>query len=114
MWHSKLKCQKIGALVKASHKRLKVVLASGVKNFGPASVASKLVEFPLFDNFFPDLVKFQDLNIFSNFLVCSTLPPTPNPLILPLPTPSYSEVDLFYSIVIFSIKVSGAAILLKS
>ena len=39
----------------------------GVKNFGLASIALKLVEFPLFDNFFLDLAKFQDLDIFLPF-----------------------------------------------
>ena len=58
MWHSGLKCQKIRTLVKASRKQLKIVLASGIRNLGPASVAPKLCEFALFDNFFPDLDDF--------------------------------------------------------
>ena len=58
---------KIRTSVKANCKRLKVVLASGVRNFGLSSVASKLIEFPLFDNFFPDLAKFQDLDVFLPF-----------------------------------------------
>ena len=58
MWHFGSKYQRIGALIKASRKRLKAVLALEVKNFGPASITSKLVEFLLFDNFFPDLAKF--------------------------------------------------------
>ena len=53
--------------MKASHKRLNVVLVLGVRNFGPASIVLKLVEFPLFDNFFFNLAKFQDLDIFSLF-----------------------------------------------
>ena len=68
--------------MKASRKRLKVVLVSKIKNFGLAFIASKLVGFSLFDNFFLDLAKFQDLDIFSlfdfldlnhflDFLVCS-------------------------------------------
>ena len=44
--------------MKASRKRLKAVLALGVRNFGLAFVTSKLVEFLLFDNFFPHLAKF--------------------------------------------------------
>ena len=44
--------------MKAGHKRLKAILASGIRNFGPTSVAFKLVEFLLFDDFFPDLAKF--------------------------------------------------------
>ena len=64
MWHSGSKCQRIGALVKANHKRLKADLALGVKKLGPASVAPKLGEFPLFDEFFPDLADFRDLDVF--------------------------------------------------
>ena len=92
MWYSGSKCQKIRASIKANHKWLKVNLVSRVRNFSPSSVVSKLVEFPLFDNFFPDLAKFQDLNVFllfdfpnldnfPNFLICSTLfLSIPNPL----------------------------------
>ena len=111
---------------------------SGVRNFGPSSVASKLVEFPLFDNFFPDLAEFQDLDVFSlfdfpDFLACSTpFPPTPNPSTSPSPSflPEAGlllsfllEADLLPLVllgagssgdpVVFSIEVSGAAILLK-
>ena len=97
MWHSGFKSQRIKASVKVSRKQLKAVLALGVKNFGPSSVALKLVEFLFFDNFFPDLAKFQDLDVFLlfdfldlddffNFLACSTLfSVTPNSSILPLP-----------------------------
>ena len=38
--------------MKASHKRLKVVLASGVKKLGLTFVASKLGKSPIFDGFF--------------------------------------------------------------
>ena len=58
MWHFGSKCQRIKALMKANHKRLKIVLMLGVRNFGPASVTLKLVKFPLFDNFYPNLAKF--------------------------------------------------------
>ena len=90
MWYFRSKCQRIGALVKTSYKQLKAVLASEVKNFGPASIALKLVKFPLFDNFFSNLTKFRDLDVFllfnfpgldnfPDFLVCSILfSPTPN------------------------------------
>ena len=44
--------------MKASRKRLKAVLALEVKNFGLFSITSKLVEFPIFYDFFPDLAKF--------------------------------------------------------
>ena len=99
--------------MKASHKRLKVVLALGVRNFGLASIALELVEFPLFDNFFSNLVAFQDLDVFSDFLLCSTPLPSPNPSTSLSLTPSRLGVSLFGSIVIFSIKISGAVILLK-
>ena len=67
MWYFELKCQRIKASVKVSYKRLKAILALGIINFGPSFIISKLVEFPLFDNFFPILAKFQDLDIFSIF-----------------------------------------------
>ena len=119
--------------MKASYKRLKAVLASGVRNFGPSSVVSKLVEFPLFDNFFPDLAKFRDLDVFSlfnfpdlnnfqdldNFPVFNNFPHFSINLLLPS-TPSTSlavSISLATSTcddtVVFSINVSGAAILLK-
>ena len=62
--------------MKANHKRLKAVLASEVRNFDPSSIASKFVKFSLFDNFFPDLAKFQDLDNFSlfNFLNLDNFP----------------------------------------
>ena len=97
MWYFESKCRKIGASVKANHKRLKAVLTLRVRNFGPYYVASKLVEFPLFDDFIPDLAKFWDLDVFLlfdfldlnnflDFLVCSTpFSPTPNPLTSPSP-----------------------------
>ena len=113
--------------------RLKAVLASGIKNFGPSSVASKLVEFPLFDDFFPNLAKFRDLNVFSlfnfpnlnnfwdldnfpvfddfpYFSINSSLPSTPSTSLgasISLATSTYDDI------VVFSIDVSGAAILLK-
>ena len=67
-----------------------------VRNFSPAFIASKLIEFPLFDNFFPNLAKFCDLNIFSlfDFLDLDNFPDflvyfisfllTPNPSTSPL------------------------------
>ena len=113
MWHSGSKYQRIRALMKASRKQLKTVQTSGVRNFCPASIASKLVKFPLFNNFFLDLAKFRDLNVFSDFLACSTPPTTPNSLTSPSSTPSYSKINLFGDTVVFSIKVSRAIILLK-
>ena len=67
MWHFRLKYQRIGASVKASHKWLNAFLVSGIKNFGLVSIVSKLVKFLFFDNFFFDLVKFRDLDIFLLF-----------------------------------------------
>ena len=150
MWHSGSKCQRIGVLMKVSRKQLKASLALGFRNFSLTSVASKFVEFPLFDNFFldlaefqdldvfllfdfPDLDNFRDLDVFSNFLACFTP-------FLPIPNPSTSTSPSFLpkaglmssflleanllplfllgaglssDPVVFSIEVSGAAILLK-
>ena len=84
--------------MKASHKQLKAVLASRIRNFGLAPVASKLIKFPLFDNFFLNLAKFQDFDVFllfdfpnfNNFFdfLAYSKPflPTPNPLTLLLPS----------------------------
>ena len=58
MWNSKSKCQRIGALVKTSHKQLKAVLMLKIRNFGSASIIPKLVDFLFFDKFFPDLAEF--------------------------------------------------------
>ena len=133
MWHSGSKCQRIRASVKANRKQLKAVLASGVKNFGPSFVASKLVEFPLFDNFFPDLAEFRDLDVFSlfdfpdldnfrdldNFLVFDNFPHfsiDSSPLLTPstlLAASTSSATSTCDDIVIFSIDISGTVILLK-
>ena len=53
--------------MKASSKQLKAVLASGIKNFGSSSIVLKWIEFPIFDDFFPNLAKFWDLDVFSRF-----------------------------------------------
>ena len=99
--------------MKASRKRLKAVLASGVRNFDPTFVVSKLVEFSLFDNFFLDLAKFQDLNVFSlfdfpdldnfpDFLAYSIpFPPTPNLLISLLPS-FFSKANLLLSFLLMA------------
>ena len=49
--------------MKTSCKRLKVSLASGVKNFGSASLTLNLDEVPLYNNFL-DLGVFWDLDVF--------------------------------------------------
>ena len=130
--------------MKANRKQLKAILASKIRNFGPAPVVLKLVEFPLFDNFFPDLAKFWNLDIFllfdfldldnfPDFLVYSILfLLTPN-LLISLLLLFFLETDLLLLFlseadllplflletgssndpVVFSIKINGAAILLK-
>ena len=97
MWYFGSKYLRIRASVKVNRKRLKAVLALKIKNFGLFSIASKLIKFPIFGNFFPDLAKFWDLDVFSlfdfldlnnfpNFLVYFILfLPTPNLLTSPLP-----------------------------
>ena len=123
----RMKCRRIGASVKASCKRLKAVLASGFKNFGPSSVASKLVEFPLFDDFFPDLAEFRDLDVFSlfdfrdldNFPVFDNFPhfsidlSPPSTPSTSLAVSTSSATSTCNDTVVFSFDVSGAAILLK-
>ena len=112
--------------MKASRKRLKAVLALGVKKFGPASVASKLGEFLFFDEFldladfllfdFPDLDNFLDLDnfpVFDNFLYFLinspplSMPPTSSAISISLAASTYNDT------VVFSIDVSSVAILLK-
>ena len=133
MWHSGLKCQRIGALVNTSYKRLKADLALGVRKLGPDSVTPKVGEFPLFDEIFLDLDNFQDLANFwpfdfSDFLAYSTLsPPNPSTSLLPsflleagLLSSFLLEADLLPSfllgaglLVVFNIEVSKSTILLK-
>ena len=102
MWYFGSKCWRIRTSINANCKQLKVVLASKVRNFGLASVASKIVKFSLFDDFFPDLAKFWYLNVFSLFdfldlnefsdlnnfpdflACCKPFPPILNPSTLPL------------------------------
>ena len=138
MWHSRSKCWRIGASINANHKRLKAILALRIRNFGSSSVVLELVKFPLFDDFFPNLAEFRDLNVFSHFdfldfLVCFTpFLPTPNLSTLSLPS-FLSKTDLLLLFlhkadlllwfllgagllsdpIIFSIEVSSAIILLK-
>ena len=100
--------------MKTSYKQSKVVLASRVKNFGLAFVTSKLDKFPHFDNFFPDLADFWNLDNFLDFLAIFSSLPTPNPSTLPSPTLSYLEVNFSGDIIVFSIEVSRVSILLKS
>ena len=108
--------------MKANHKQLKTDLVLGVRKLSPNSVAPKLGEFPLFDEFFPDLDDFRDLDIFLVFgstrfdpSFDSSPPPTsPTSLAASTLAPSMSLVaSTCDDIVGFSIDVSGAAILLK-
>ena len=83
---------------------------------------SKLDKFPLFDDFFLDLADFQDLDnfwdldnflVFNNFLFFSIdlLPPSIPSILLAAST---SLVTNYYNdIIVFSIDISGTAILLK-
>ena len=87
--------------MKANYKRLKALLALGVRKLELLFLALKLNEFPLFDscfNFLPldlddfrDLANFSPFN-FSDFLVYS-IPSLPNLSTLPLLL-FFSEADL--------------------
>ena len=118
--------------MKANCKRLKADLALGVRKLGPVFLVLKLGEFLLFDGFldlanflpfkFPDLDNFRDLANFSGFgsirfnsLFNSSPPPTsPTSLAASILAPSTSLVAITYNnLVVFSIDVSGTAILLK-
>ena len=106
--------------------RLKVVLALGVKKLGLVFVVLKLGKFPLFNGFFnflpldfPDLYNFWNLAKFGSFdfpdILASSLllPQAPNPTTSPLQFLTLS-LDMFGNPVVFSIKVSGVAIFMKS
>ena len=106
----------------------------GFKNFDLASIAPKLVKFPLFDKSFLNLAKFQNLNILSlfdfldldNFLNCLVyfiLFSLISNLLILLLLLFFSKADLLLLFlskasllgdpVIFNIKMNGATILLK-
>ena len=99
--------------MKANYKWLKAILVLKIKNFGLAFVVVKLSNIPFFDNFFLDLANFEDLKNFYNFLTIFSLLLIPKFLTLPLLILSYLGVNLFSITVVFSIKVSRVAILLK-
>ena len=107
--------------MKANRKRLKAALALRVRKLGSLSLALKLGEFPLFDDFL-DLANFWDLDnfwtfdaflVFDNFLHFSidSLPPLMPPTSLTAST--LLAASTYNNTVVFSIDVSGAAILLK-
>ena len=97
MWYFGSKYQRIKASIKTSRKQLKAILLSKVRNFGPTSIALKLVKFLIFDDFFSNLAEFQDLDVlllfdfpdlnnFLDFLACFIpFSLTLNLLISPLP-----------------------------
>ena len=126
MWYSGSKCQKIGALVKANHKQLKADLASGVRKLGPSSIALKLGEFPLFDGFldladfllfeFPDLANFSGFGSTHFDSSFDSLPPLTSPTLLAAKTLTPINLlvaNTYDDMAVFSIDVSGVAILLK-
>ena len=102
---------------------------SRIRNFGLASIVLKLSKFPLFNNFFHDIVDFWDLDNFLpfkfldldkfwlfnffNFLAIFSLPLIPNLLTSSLPTPNHLRIDLFNSTIVFNIKISRAVIIVK-
>ena len=105
--------------MKASCKRLKVFLMLRVKKLGPFFLVSKLDKFLLFDNFFPDLVNFWDLDRFWPFNFLDFLVSF---ILLPSLTLNITTLLLLFSTLglnilgdpaIFNIEISGATILLK-
>ena len=119
MWHPGSKYRRLGTLMKANHKQLKADLASGVRKLGSLFLALKLGEFQLFDDFFdfspldfPDLDNFQDFDVFWPFDFSDFIP-SPSTPSLPSPSSTSSEIDLSGGVTVFSIEVSGAAILLN-
>ena len=115
MWHFGSKCQRIGALVKANRKWLKVALALEVRKLGPLSLVSKLGEFLIFDSFLDltDFWLFDVFPIFNNFsyFPIDSLPPLITSISLVANTSLAAST--YDDIVVFSIDVSGVAILLK-
>ena len=98
-------------MIKVNCKQLKAVLALKVKKLSLLILVLKLDKFPLFDNFYSDLADFRDLNnfpVFDNFLHFSinSSPPLTPPVLL--------ATSIYDHIVVFSIDVSGTAIILKS
>ena len=98
----------------------------GVRKLGPASVALKLSEFALFDEFFLDLADFRDLDVFwpfdfPDFLVCSTSSSSYSLISLsPLSLREAGLLLLFLlgagsssDSIVFNIEVNRTAILLK-
>ena len=99
-----------------------------VRKLDPFFLALKLGKFPLFDNFFPDLADFWDLDSFlvfddfwdlDNFLIFNNFPHFSidlSPLSMP-PISLAASISLAtstcYDTIVFSIDVSGATILLK-
>ena len=94
-----------------------------VKKLSPAFLISKLNKFLLFDNFFFNLVKFWNLNNFSNFLIYFILLLSILNLLTLLLSLFFLRASLLSSflpganllnnLIIFYIKISKTPILLK-
>ena len=115
MLYSESKYQRIRALVKANHKWLKVALALRVKKLDLFSLVLKLGDFPVFDNFFPDLANFWDLN---NFLIFNfidfSIDLQPSSIIpTSLVANILSDTSIYDNMVVFNIDISDVSILLK-
>lgn len=109
IWHSESKCQNIGLLIKACFKQLKASLALEVRNlnFSIAFLLPTLTKFSLFRLL--DFEVFRLSQFFDRFDL-----PTPSPPSLPTNSLlSAPEANIIDDLVIFNIKVSCAAILLK-
>ena len=117
MWHFRSKYQRIRILVKNSCKRLKVVLALGVKKLASTFLSLTLNKFSLFNKFldlgvFQDLDNFWDLDNFSDFLTSFLLLLVLNLIIKPLLL-FFLKTSLSANLVVFNIEISEATILLN-
>ena len=104
------------ALVKASHKQLKAVLASEVRKLGLTLLVANSSEFPLFTGFLDlDYFWLSDLKVFAfiDFDPLSLLT-SPTILVASILAPSISlAVSTYNNMVVFIIDVSYATILLN-
>ena len=119
--------------MKTNHKWLKAALALGVRKLGLFFLASKLSKFLLFDDFFPNLADFRNLDNFlpfefpdlDNFLVFNNFPDflygsLPPSMLLTSLAASILVINTsliastYDDIINFSIDISSTAILLNS
>ena len=114
-------------MVNINHKWLKAVLILRVKKLGSFFLVSNLDKFLLFDNFFPDLADFQNLNnfltfkfpnldyflVFNNFLyfLVNLLLSLISPILLAANISS--TISTYDDKIVFSINISSTALLLK-